>query len=106
MPHRIRLPRTVAAITMTITALGGTVAGSFATTARWGSYAYIVDHGWPFHWLQRGAVADDPDTAYRLAQTADWHVDLVALAANLLFFAYAGMLVVVVAVLIRSARRS
>jgi hypothetical protein len=106
MPHRISLPGTATAVTMPITALVGTATGLLTTTERRGDVAYIVEHGWPFHWVQRGVVADDPDTAYRLAQSADWHVDLIALAGDLLVFAYAGMLVVVTAVLIRSVRRS
>ena len=56
------------------------------------------------HWVQRGAVADDADTARNLALAADWQVDAIALAGNLLFWAYAGMLVVVGLVLVRRAR--
>jgi len=105
MPHRIRLPRLATAAAMTVTALGGSAAGVFAQRAEaCCSYAYIVDRGWPFHWVQRAAIADDPDTAQRLAQGANWHVDLVSLAGNLLVFAYAGLIVVVIAVLIRRRR--
>jgi hypothetical protein len=106
MPHRIRLPRRATAVTMTVAALGGTVAGLVAGRTTWSGYAYIADRGWPFHWAQRGAIADDPDTARRLTDRADWHVDLVALGGTLLFFAYAGLVLVVIAVLIRRSRRS
>lgn len=105
MPHRIRLPRVVTAAAMTITAVGGTALGLVGKSAQTCcAYAYIVDRGWPFHWVQRGAVADDASTAQRLTQTADWHVDLVSLTGNLLVFAYAGLLLVVIGVLIRRRR--
>jgi len=105
MPHRIRLPRLATAATMTVTALGGAALGLTALKAQvCCMYAYIVDRGWPFPWAERGAVADDADTAQRLALGANWHVDLVSLAGNLLVFAYAGLIVVVIAVLIRRRR--
>jgi hypothetical protein len=106
MPHRIRLPRRATSVAMTVAALGGTLIGLAAGRTTWSGYAYIADRGWPFHWAQRGAIADDAETARRLTDSADWHVDLVALAGSLLFFAYAGMLLVVIAVLIRRSRRS
>ena len=107
MPHRIRLPRIATAAAMATTALGGAALGLLATRAQTCcSYAYIVDRGWPFHWVQRGGIADDPDTARRLTETADWNVDLVSLAGNLLVFAYAGLVLVVIVVQIRRARRS
>ena len=107
MPHRIRLPRIATAAAMTVTAVGGAALGLLAGRAQTCCmYAYIADRGWPFHWVQRGAVADDPDTAQRLTQGANWHVDLVSLAGNLLVFAYAGLVLVVIVVLVRSRRRS
>jgi hypothetical protein len=105
MPHRIRLPRTATAITSAAVGVAGTVAGLMVRTAQsCCEFAYIVDRGWPFHWLERGAVADDMDTAYRLAQTAGWDVNVVTVAADLVLWAYAGMLLVVIAVLVRRAR--
>jgi hypothetical protein len=106
MPHRIRLPRRATSVAMTVAALGGTVIGLVGGRTTWSGYAYIADRGWPFHWAQRGAIADDAETARRLTDSADWHVDLVSLAGSLLFFAYAGLLLVVIAVLIRRSRRS
>jgi hypothetical protein len=106
MPHRIRLPRRATAAAMTVAALGGTLAGLAAGRTTWSGYAYIADRGWPFHWAQRGAIADDAETARRLTDGADWHVDLVALGGTLLFFAYAGLVLVVIAVLIRQSRRA
>jgi hypothetical protein len=105
MPHRIRLPRRATAVVMTVVALAGTVAGLAGGRTTWSGYAYIADRGWPFHWAERGAIADDADTARRLTESADWHVDLVALAGTL-FFAYAGLVVIVIAVQIRRSRRA
>jgi hypothetical protein len=102
MPHRIRLPRLVTAIVMVMVAIAGTAAGLAHSTVRvGGQYAYIVDRGFPVTWVQRGAIADDPATAERLARAATWTLDLISLATNLLFWAYAGMIFVVIGVLLR-----
>jgi hypothetical protein len=102
MPHRIRLPRLVTTIAMAMAGIAGTAAGLARLAVRIGGDAvYIEDRGFPFTWAQRGAVADDPATAERLAHSANWTVDLISLATDLLFWAYAGMILVVVAVLIR-----
>jgi hypothetical protein len=105
MPHRIRLPRRLTLVAVVGVGLVGTVAGLVVkTTQTCCAYAYVVDRGWPFRWVERGAVAGDPDTASRLARSADWHVDLVSVGGNLLLWAYGGMLLVVIAVLVRRAR--
>ena len=101
MPHRIRLPRLVTTIVMSMVAIAGTAAGLARSTGRGGTYVYVADRGFPITWVQRGAVADDPATAERLAHAANWTVDLISLATDLLFWAYVGMIVVVGAVLIR-----
>jgi hypothetical protein len=106
MPHRVRLPRRATAVVMTVAALVGTVAGLDGEQTTWSGYAYIADRGWPFHWAQRGAIANDAETARRLTESADWHVDLVALAGTLLFFAYVGLVLIVIAVQIRRSRRA
>ncbi|MEV6845415.1 hypothetical protein [Actinoplanes sp. NPDC051411] len=105
MPHRIRLPRRATAVVMTLAALVGTVAGLAGGQTTWSGYAYIADRGWPFHWAQRGAIADDAETARRLTEGADWHVNLVSLAGTLLFYAYAGLVLIVIAVQVRRSRR-
>jgi hypothetical protein len=105
MPHRIRLPRLVTTIVMSMTAIAGTAAGLAASTERaCCEFAYVVDRGFPFTWAQQAALADDPATAERLARAAHWTVDLVSLATSLLFWAYAGMVLVVIAVLARRRR--
>jgi hypothetical protein len=106
MPHRIRLPRTATAITAGVAAVGGTAAGLAVKTAQsCCDFAYIVDRGWPFHWLTRGGSGGDPATAYRLEQAAHWDVNVISLATDLVLWAYAGMVLVVIAVLVRRARR-
>lgn len=104
MPHRIRLPRRATALTMIGFALAGTAAGLLELTVRFGAYVYAADRGWPFAWVERAAIAEDTATAERLAGSANWAVDLVSLTANLLLWAYAGLLVVVIAVLARRRR--
>lgn len=104
MPHRIRLPRRLTALVMAGFAVVGTIAGLVVLTERVGSFAYVADRGWPFMWVQRYAVADSAATARRLADSANWTVDLISLSVNLLVWAYAGMLLVVIGVLVRRAR--
>jgi hypothetical protein len=106
MPHRIRLPRRPTAVAVVVAALAGTAVGLAGKAERvCCQYGYFVDRGWPFRWAQRGAIAGDPDAAFRLTQDADWHLDLVSLAVDLLLWAYAGMLVVVLVVLVRRRRQ-
>ena len=105
MPHRIRLPRRTTTAVMAGAAVAGTAAGLLvARSQTCCMYAYVTDRGWPFHWAQRGAVADDPETAFRVAQSGSWSVDLISLAADLLIWSYTGLLLVVAAVLIRRLR--
>jgi hypothetical protein len=105
MPHRIRLPRLVTALVMSGFALAGTAAGLLVESSReCCMFAYVSERGWPFHWVSRGGVADDPETAFRLAQSSGWSADVVSLAANLLVWSYVGLVLVVIAVLVRRAR--
>lgn len=102
MPHRARLPGRVTAAGAGVVALGGIAAGLLvAENSQGGAFVYLVRRGLPFPWLARGGIADDPDTARRLAESAGWQVDAISLAADLLVFAYAGMLLVAVVVLVR-----
>jgi hypothetical protein len=105
MPHRIRLPRRLTAIAMSGFALAGTAAGLTVESSRQCcEFAYITERGWPFHWASRGGLADDPETAMRLARSSAWSADLVSLAADLLIFSYVGLLLMVVVVLVGRAR--
>jgi len=102
MPHRIRLPAALTAGTTALVALVGTAAGLIAgAAATCCTFAYVMQRGWPFKWLSRGGLADDEATARRLADSAGWHVDAISLAADLLVFAYAGIVLVAVVVLVR-----
>jgi hypothetical protein len=105
MPHRITLPRAATAVVVVVAALAGTAAGLLAGDRQvCCMYGYVEDRGWPVEWAQRGAVADDPDAARRLAQSADWTVDVLSLAADLVLWAYAGLLLMVAVVLLRRRR--
>ena len=105
MPHRIQLPRLTTTVAVIGVGLVGTLTGLLAGTEQTCcAYAYLVDRGWPFRWVGRGAIAADAETARRLAQDADWQVNLISLGGNLLLWAYGGMLLVVIAVLVRRAR--
>lgn len=105
MPHRVRLPRLAGALGAGLGGLIGTAAGLLVGTAQsYATYAYVAGRGFPFYWLQRGASASTPETARSLARASAWQVDVAALAVNLLFWAYAGLLVAVLVVLVRRAQ--
>jgi hypothetical protein len=106
MPHRIPLrPARTAAVAIT-TAVVGTLVGLMVSVAQLaGMWAYVMARGYPFRWAGRGAQADDPAVARRLAEAADWQIDVVALAGDLLFWGFAGLLAVVAVDLVRQVRR-
>jgi hypothetical protein len=102
MPHRIQLPGRLTLGGAAAVALAGTAAGLLMVAASaCCTFAYVVQRGWPFAWLDKGAWADDASTARLVANSAEWHVDAVSLAADLLVFAYAGMVIVAAVVLVR-----
>jgi hypothetical protein len=102
MPHRIRLPGRLTLGGAVLVALAGTGAGLLMVTASaCCTFAYVVQRGWPFAWLNKGAIADDATAARLGANSAEWHVDAISLGADLLVFAYAGMVIVAVVVLVR-----
>jgi hypothetical protein len=106
MPHRIRLHR-VTALVAGASALAGTAAGLLAGAAQTAAgYAYVAARGYPFHWVQRGAIADDPGTARRLAERSDWQTDVPALLADMLFWAFIGLLVLVTVEVVRRSRQA
>jgi hypothetical protein len=107
MPHRIRLRPLESVGGAALAALLGTFGGLAAESSQLGGmFAYVTARGYPFEWLQRGAIAGDPQTARNLAEAARWQIDVTALAANLVFWAYAGLLAVLVAGLVRRALRA
>ena len=106
MPHRIQLPGVATGIAAAVAAAGGTAAGVLVKTATvCCMFAYVVNRGFPFFWLQRGGVADDPDVAQRLAATDSLHVDVSGLVLNLFIWAHVGVLVMAVVVLVRRSSR-
>jgi hypothetical protein len=106
MPHRVRLRPVPSLLGAGASALAGTAAGLLVSTSQLGGlYAYVTARGYPFHWVQRGASAADPDTARRLADAAQWQLDPAALVGDALFWAYAGLLVIVVVDRARRAMR-
>jgi hypothetical protein len=94
MPHRVRLPAGRTWAVAGAAALVGGAAGLAAHSAALGGmYAYVERRGFPFAWLSRGGVADDPDTARRLAATDAWNVNVLPLIGDVLVWAYAGILI-------------
>jgi hypothetical protein len=102
MPHRIHLPGRLTSGAALGVAAAGTIAGLVVGTAQsCCAFVYAMTRGFPFDWLQREAAAGDSATARRLALGSQWQVNAVGLAGDLVFWAYAGMLVVVLVVLSR-----
>lgn len=107
MPHRIRLPGRATAAATAGVAVAGTLAGSVAeSTQLAGMYAYLASRGWPAAWVARGGVGGDPATARQVAEQSGWQVDAVNLAADLYFWAFAGLLLVAAAGLVRRPART
>ncbi|WP_143163065.1 hypothetical protein [Couchioplanes caeruleus] len=93
MPHRVPLPALPTAGASVAAAVGGALAGLLTETTRTGGmWAYVARRGWPYEWLNRGAVADDPQTARALAEQASWQVDAVNLTATAVFWGFLGLL--------------
>ncbi len=94
MPHRVRLPARTTWAVAGAAALVGAVAGlAVRSSALGGMYAYVERRGFPFAWLTRGGVADDPDTARQLAATDAWNVNVLPLIGDVFVWAYAGILI-------------
>ncbi|MDI6099716.1 hypothetical protein QLQ12_14020 [Actinoplanes sp. NEAU-A12] len=86
--------------------LGGTAAGLTARSAEiCCMFAYREGRGWPYEWLGRGAVAETPGEAQRLAAAQGWEWSASALFVDVTVWAYAGLMVIVVGGLARRAAR-
>ena len=104
LPHRLRLPHVATWIAAAVAAIGGTAAGLTAgSTAVCCMFAYVEGRGFPFRWLWRGGVADDPAVAQPLALSSGWDVDVASLAVGVVVWAHAGVVLVALVVLIRRA---
>jgi len=102
MPHRVRLPGRATAAATIAAALGGTLAGVISeSTQLAGMWAYLASRGWPFAWVSRAGLGGDAATARQVAEQSSWQVDAVNLAADLYFWSFVGLLLVVAARLVR-----
>jgi hypothetical protein len=91
---------------MAAAAAAGTLFGlSVQTSESCCMFGYTMGRGWPFQWLSRGGVADDPDVARRIALTSGWSPDALTLVASLLFWACAGLLAIVAVTLLARLRK-
>ena len=96
MPHRVPLPGRATAAATVGAAVGGTLAGALSeSTGIGGMHGYFASRGWPSAWLSRGGLADDPTTARQVAEQSSWQLDAVSLAADLYFWAFVGLLLLV-----------
>lgn len=103
MPHRVHLPMRATLAAAVTAAVAGSVAGLAARSAAMaGMFAYVERRGFPFAWLNRGGVADEPEAARQAAATDAWNVNVLPLVGDLVVWAYAGILVLV---LVRHLRR-
>lgn len=106
MPHRIRLPRQWTAVATAGTAAAGTIGGLVSGVEQTCCmFAYTTTRGFPFRWVGRGAEAVTPEAARNLALAENWRIDPFAVAADLLFWAFVGLLAVVVADVVRRVRQ-
>jgi hypothetical protein len=105
MPHRARLPAKPTWVVAGAAALAGTAAGlAVGSSALGGMYAYVQYRGFPFGWLSRGGIADDPATARQLASVDPWNVNVLPLIGGALVWAYAGILIFVLVRRVRGRR--
>ncbi|KUL21928.1 hypothetical protein [Actinoplanes awajinensis] len=89
--HRLRPSAAFAAVG----AVAGAVAGTFGTLLVRTEelccmFGWSEGRGWPYSWLTRGGVADEPDTARQLAIADGWDVYPEHLAADVVLWAYTG----------------
>ncbi|MFD1373484.1 hypothetical protein [Actinoplanes sichuanensis] len=93
--RRIRLPVRLVGVVSVVVGAAGTVAGLIVrTVSTGGMFGWFEDRGWPFAWLARGGLADSPDEARRLAVAGGWGVDWTRLAADVVVWAYTGLVLI------------
>jgi hypothetical protein len=105
--RRVPLSGRLALAAAGLAGLAGTAAGlAVRSAALCCMFSYGEGRGWPYTWLGRGAVADSPGEARRLAGAEDWAMTSVtALVADVAVWAYTGLVLIVVSVLVRRAVR-
>jgi hypothetical protein len=107
MPHRVALPGRATAAATAGAAVAGTLAGCLSESTRLGgTFVYLASRGWPSAWISRAGLGGDPATARQVAEQSGWQIDAVNLAADVYFWAFAGLLLVAAAVLARRPARS
>lgn len=105
MPHRVRLPRRLGWAVALGAGVVGTVGGLASSAAQvCCAFAYVETQGYPFRWLSRTGLADDPDTARRMALNTARAVDVTSMLMNVVVWAYTGLLILTVVLLVRRLR--
>jgi hypothetical protein len=87
------------------TVFGATTTLGVHSAALGGMFAYVERRGFPFTWLSRGGVADDPETARQAAAMDAWDVSVLPLLVNMFVWASAGVVIVVLAHWLRRDRK-
>ncbi|GAA0816721.1 hypothetical protein [Spirilliplanes yamanashiensis] len=96
--------RPVGVIATAVVALAGTAASLVQVKETTGGmYAYLVGRGYPFLPLRRGDTGETPGEAQRAALAKPWNFHWTPFLADLAFWAFAGVLLVIVVALVRKA---
>jgi hypothetical protein len=105
---RLRLePGLPGVATATVTAVVGTAAGlARVVESTGGAFAYLVGRGFPFTVLRRGDTGATPGAAKAAALDHPWNPRWDALVADLAFWALVGVLLAVLAALLRRTIRA
>jgi hypothetical protein len=94
--HRLRLPARIVVPAVIAGGLAGAAAGlAVHRVSTGGMFGWIEYRGWPFEWLSRGAVADDPAEAQRLGQAAGWSAEPLRLAVDAVLHTYGSLILIV-----------
>jgi hypothetical protein len=93
--RRIRLPVRLVTVVSVAVGLAGTAGGLIVRTVTTGGmFGWFEDRGWPFAWLGRGGLADSVDEAQRQAVAGGWATDGTRLAADVVVWAYTGLVLI------------
>jgi hypothetical protein len=93
--RRIRLPVRPVVAGSVVFGLVVTVAGLVVRTVTTGGmFGWFEGRGWPFEWLGRGGLAGSLDEARRVAVADGWGVDVWRLAADVVVWTYAGLVLI------------
>ncbi len=103
--HRLGLrPGPIGWAAALVSGVGGAAAGLLHGTAQTCcAFAHLAARGYPFPWLRRGASAETAGAAVAKTAGRPWHPHWDALLADVLFWAYLGVLAAVLVALVRRA---